>query len=163
MDFQWVDIGKVPDYWRAVRSVLMGDVKNVQIPGHQVAPGIYTGLNVAVNWDKVDITGPVYIGAMTRIEDGAKIIGPTMIGPNCWICKGATVDNSVIFEYSRLGEGVSLVDKLVFGRYCVDKTGATVDLQAAALDWLITDTRQSPPLESPAERQAIAELLKTGD
>lgn len=163
MDFQWVDIGKVPDYWRAVRSVLMGDVKNVQIPGHQVAPGIYTGLNVAVNWDKVDITGPVYIGAMTRIEDGAKIIGPTMIGPNCWICKGATVDNSVIFEYSRLGEGVSLVDKLVFGRYCVDKTGATIDLQAAALDWLITDTRQSPPLESPAERQAIAELLKTGD
>ena len=76
MDFQWVDIGKVPDYWRAIRSVLAGEVKNVEIPGNQVAPGIYTGLNVAVNWDKVDITGPVYIGAMTRIEDGAKIVGP---------------------------------------------------------------------------------------
>ncbi|HEY9814023.1 MAG TPA: NDP-sugar synthase, partial [Candidatus Sericytochromatia bacterium] len=137
MDFQWVDIGKVPDYWRAIRSVLAGEIKNVEIPGHQVAPGIYTGLNVAVNWDKVDITGPVYIGAMTRIEDGAKIVGPTMIGPNCWICSGATVDNSVIFEYSRLGAGVRLVDKLVFGRYCVDKTGATIDVQAAALDWLI--------------------------
>jgi mannose-1-phosphate guanylyltransferase len=24
MDFQWVDIGKVPDYWRAVRGVLLG-------------------------------------------------------------------------------------------------------------------------------------------
>ena len=159
MDFEWVDIGKVPDYWNAIRAVLNGEVKNVQIPGHQVAPGIYTGLNVAVNWDKVDIQGPVYIGGMTHIEDGAKIVGPTMIGPNCWVCSGATVDNSVIFEYSRLGPGVRLVDKLVFGRYCVDKTGASIDVQAAALDWLITDTRQELPDQPPAERQAIAELF----
>ncbi|HLO88816.1 MAG TPA: NDP-sugar synthase [Nostocaceae cyanobacterium] len=161
MDFEWVDIGKVPDYWRAIQGVLLGEIKNVQIPGYEVAPGIYTGLNVAINWDKVDITGPVYIGGMTRIEDGAKIIGPAMIGPNCWICSGATVENSVIFEWSRLGPGVRLVDKLVFGRYCVDKAGAAIDVQAAALDWLITDARQTPPTHTPVERQAIAELLGT--
>ncbi len=160
MDFEWVDIGKVPDYWHAIRAVLKGEVKNVEIPGHQVAPGIYVGLGVSVNWDKVDIQGPVYIGGMTHIEDGATIIGPTMIGPNCWICSGAVVDNSVIFDYSRLGPGVRLVDKLVFGRYCVDKTGATIDVQAAALDWLITDRRQEPPSQPPAEGKAIAELLK---
>jgi len=160
MDFQWVDIGKVPDYWRAIRSVLRGEIRNVAIPGQQVAPGVYTGLNVAANWDKIAIQGPVYIGGMTRIEDGAKIIGPTMIGPNCYVCNGAVVDNSVIFEYSRLGPGVRLVDKLVFGRYCVDKTGAAIDVQAAALNWLITDTRQ-PPLEThPSESRAIAELLQ---
>jgi mannose-1-phosphate guanylyltransferase len=163
MEFEWVDIGKVPDYWHAIRSVLLGQVKNVAIPGHEVAPGIYTGLNVGVNWDKVDIQGPVYIGGMTRIEDGAKIIGPTMIGPNCWVCSGATVDNSVIFDYSRLGPGVRLVDKLVYGRYCVDKTGATIDVQAASLDWLITDARQAMPENPSAERQAIAELLNVDD
>jgi mannose-1-phosphate guanylyltransferase len=161
MDFEWVDIGKVPDYWHAIRGVLTREIKNVQIPGYQVAPGIYTGLNVAVNWDKVNIQGPVYIGGMTRIEDGATIIGPTMIGPNCWVCSGAVVDNSVIFEHSRLGPGVRLVDKLVFGRYCVDKTGATIDVQAASLDWLITDARQVLPSQPPLERQAIAELLGT--
>jgi len=160
MDFEWVDIGKVPDYWRAIRGVLLGEIKNVQIPGYQVQPGIYTGINVAVNWDKVDITGPVYIGGMTRIEDGARIVGPTMIGPNCWICSGATVDNSVIFKWSRLGPGVRLVDKLVFGRHCIDKTGAAIDVQAAALDWLITDARQTPPTQTPVEHQAIAELLE---
>ena len=159
MDFEWVDIGKVPDYWHAIRGVLLGEIKNVTIPGHEVRPGIYTGLNVAVNWDKVDITGPVYIGGMTKIEDGAKIVGPSMIGHNCCICGGATVDNSVIFEYSRLGPGVRLVDKLVYGRYCVDKTGAMIDVQAAALDWLITDTRQVMPAQPGLERQAIAELL----
>ena len=158
MDFEWVDIGKVPDYWQAIRSVLLGYIKNVSIPGKQVRPGIYTGLNVAVNWDKVNIQGPVYIGGMTRIEDGATIIGPTMIGPNCWVCSDAYVDNSVIFEYSRLGQGVRLVDKLVFGRSCVDKLGASIDVQAAALDWLITDTRQVFNNQS-SERQAIVDLL----
>ena len=142
MDFEWVDIGRVPDYWQAVRSVLMGEVKNVAIPGREVAPGIFTGLNVAVNWDKVNIQGPVYIGSMTHIEDGATIIGPSMIGPNCWICGGAVVDNSVIFKYSRLGPSARLIDKLVYGRYCVDKTGAAIDVRAASLDWLITDARQ---------------------
>lgn len=163
MDFEWVDIGKVPDYWRAIRSVLLGEVKNVSIPGIEVSPGIYTGLNVAVNWDKVDITGPVYIGGMTIIEDGAKIIGPTMIGSNCCVCSGATVENSVIFEYSRLGPEVRLVDKLVFGRYCVDKTGAAIDLQAAALDWLITDARQVLPSHQGEERRAISEILRISD
>lgn len=160
MDFEWVDIGKVPDYWHAVRGVLTREIKNVNIPGTEVAPGIYTGLNVAVNWDKVDITGPVYIGGMTKIEDGAKIIGPAMIGPNCYICSGATVDNSVIFEYSKLGEGIRLVDKLVFGRYCVDKTGAAIDLQAAALDWLITDARNNPSEQELDEHKVIKDFLK---
>jgi mannose-1-phosphate guanylyltransferase len=158
MDFEWVDIGKVPDYWQAIRSVLTGEIKNVSVPGNQIRPGIYTGINVAVNWDKVDIRGPVYIGGMTRIEDGAEIVGPTMIGPNCWVCSDAYVSNSVIFEYSRLGPGVRLIDKLVFGRYCVDKVGASIDVQAAALDWLITDTRQASFI-SPAEREAIADIL----
>lgn len=81
MDFEWVDIGKVPDYWHAIRGVLLREIQNVQIPGVEVKPGIFTGLNVAVNWDKVNIKGPVYIGGMTHIEDGATIIGPTMIGP----------------------------------------------------------------------------------
>lgn len=159
MDFQWIDIGKVPDYWQAIRSVLKGEVRNVAIPGKQVKPGVYTGLNVAIDWDSVEIEGPVYIGGMTRIDEGVRIVGPAMIGPNCHICKGATIENSVIFEYSRLGSGVRLVDKLVFGRYCVDRNGNAIDVQAAALDWLITDARRAEPVQPSAEHQAIAELL----
>ena len=158
MDFQWVDIGKVPDYWHAIRGVLCGDINNVAIPGKEIEPGVYTGLNVVMNRDKVDIAGPVYIGGMTRIEDGVKIVGPTAIGSSCHICSGATVENSVIFDYSRLGSDVRLVDKLVFGRYCVDKNGAAIDVKAAALDWLITDSRQSPPLAEPPEKDIMAEF-----
>ena len=159
MDFEWVDIGKVPDYWHAIRSVLQGDIRQVSIPGKQVRPGIYTGLNVAANWDKIDVEGPVYVGGMTKIEDGARIIGPAMIGPSCHICAGATIDNSIIFDYSRIGAGVTLAEKLVFGRYCVDKTGDHLDVQEASLDWLITDARRLDLVEPSPEQKALAELL----
>ena len=68
-----------------------------------------------------------------------------------------------LFEYSRLGAGACLVDKLVFGRYCVDKTGAAIDVQAAALDWLITDTRQAPPSAEAEHETAIKKLLQSGN
>ena len=35
----------------------------------------------------------------------------------------------------------------------------SIDVQAASLDWLITDVRNAQPSNTPAERQAIAELL----
>ena len=161
MEFEWVDIGKVPDYWQAIRSVLQGQVRQVKIPGKQVRPGIYAGLNVAANWDQINVTGPIYVGGMTKIEDGATIIGPAMIGPNCHICEDATIDNSIIFDYSRIGAGVRLVEKLVFGRYCVDRNGDHFDLQEAALDWLITDVRRQDVVSPSAEQKAMAELLGT--
>jgi len=161
MDFEWVDIGKVPDYWRAIRNVLKGDVRQVEIPGKQVREGIYTGLNVAANWDKINVKGPIYVGGMTRIEDGVTIIGPSMIGPSCCICEGATIDNSIIFDYSLIGPGVQLVEKLVFGRYCVGKEGDHFDLQEAALDWLITDARRQDLGEPSPQQKAMAELLGT--
>jgi len=159
MDFEWVDIGKVPDYWQAIRSVLQGEVRQIGIPGKEVRPGIFTGLNVAANWDKIKVEGPIYVGGMTRIEDGATIIGPSMIGPSCCICEGATIDNSIIFDYSRIGPGVQLVEKLVFGRYCVGKNGNHFDLQEAALDWLITDARRQDLVEPSPQQKAMAELL----
>ncbi len=161
MDFEWVDIGKVPDYWCAIRNVLRGKVRQVEIPGKEIKPGVFTGLNVAANWDRVNISGPVYIGGMTRIEDGATIIGPAMIGPSCCICEGATIDNSIIFDYSKIGKGVRLVDKLVFGRYCVGKNGDHFDLKDASLDWLITDSRRSDMTEPSPQQKAMAELLGT--
>ena len=161
MDFEWVDIGKVPDYWQAIRSVLQGEVRQVQIPGKEIRPGIYAGLNVAANWDKIHVEGPIYVGGMTKIEDGATIIGPAMIGPSCHICEGATIDNSIIFDYSRIGPGVRLVEKLVFGRYCVDRNGDHFDLQEAALDWLITDVRRQDHVSPSPQQKAMAELLGT--
>ena len=65
---------------------------------------------------------------------------------------------SIIFDL-RIGAGVTLSEKLVFGRYCVDKTGDHLDVQEASLDWLITDARRLDLVEPSPEQKALAELL----
>ena len=54
---------------------------------------------------------------------------------------------------------LTLAEKLVFGRYCVDKTGDHLDVQEASLDWLITDARRLDLVEPSPEQKALAELL----
>jgi mannose-1-phosphate guanylyltransferase len=54
---------------------------------------------------------------------------------------------------------VRLVEKLVYGRYCVDRNGDHFDLQEAALDWLITDARRQDVLSPSPQQKAMAELL----
>ena len=56
---------------------------------------------------------------------------------------------------------MQLVDKLVFGRYCVGKNGDHFDLKDASLDWLITDSRRSDLTEPSPQQLAMAELLGT--
>ena len=56
---------------------------------------------------------------------------------------------------------MQLVEKLVFGRYCVDKEGDHIDLQEASLDWLITDARRQDLVEPSPQQKAMAELLGT--
>jgi len=52
-----------------------------------------------------------------------------------------------------------LVEKLVFGRYCVDRSGDHIDVQEASLDWLITDARRQDLRQPSPEQKALAELL----
>lgn len=156
MEFQWIDIGKVPDYLKAISSVLKGKVNNINIPGKEVLPDVFTGLNVSMNLDRVNLQGPIYIGGMTKVEDGAEIIGPTVIGANCFIGADAHVERSVIFKYSSLGAGLSLIDKLLFGHYCIDSLGNSIDLRTAELNWLICDSRQ--PFQQ--EPESLKEMLE---
>ena len=82
------------------------------------------------------IEGPVYIGSSVRIEPGATIVGPSWIGHGCHI-RNATVARSVIFEYTRIGEGMLFNEMIVSPRYCVDRNGHTtyVGDDRCALRW----------------------------
>ena len=138
--FNWIDIGRVTDYWAVLQRVLRGEVADMEMPGTQVRPGVWVGLNTKIDWDKVRVEGPVYIGSSVRIEPGATIVGPTWIGHGSHI-RNATVARSVIFEYTRIGEGMLFNEMIVSPRYCVDRNGHTtyVGDDRCALRW--GDTR----------------------
>ncbi|WP_026100720.1 sugar phosphate nucleotidyltransferase [Synechococcus sp. PCC 7336] len=159
-DFQWVDIGRTPDYYEAIQKVLKGEVNAVEVPGTEISPGVWVGLNVRANWDKVEITPPVYIGGSTWINDGTKIIGPSAIGSGCILNEGCTIDKSVIFDYTHVARGVNLSQRMVLGKYCMSADGQVIDTEENDLSWLIGDARcRIPTLESPADSLSAVESL----
>lgn len=143
MDFQWVDIGKSSDYWQAIMKVLRGEVHGVKMPGLEIAPGVWSGINVRMNLDRVNIVPPVYIGASSWIGDGATILGPTAIGAGCILNEGAVIDQSVIFNYTHVARGVTLRRRMVLGKYCISSEGTAIDTEETDLSWLIGDARSN--------------------
>ena len=136
LPLHWVDIGRLSDYWSANQQLMRGSLRGVQMPGKEVLPQVWTGLNVKVDWDDVLIEGPVYIGANSRIEGGCEIHGPTWISHGCHLQGGAKVHRSILFEHTLLRKHGAVCDAVVFGRYCVDKDGAAVDSSGSGLGWV---------------------------
>lgn len=124
--FHWIDIGRVTDYWTVLQRVLRGEVAQMQMPGRQVRPGVWVGLNTSVDWDNVRVEGPVYIGAGARVEAGVSIVGPAWIGHGCHLRADASISRSIIFEYTRVGAGMSVEDSILSSQYCVHRNGDAV-------------------------------------
>ena len=123
--FNWIDIGRLTDYWSVLQRVLRGEIAQMDMPGKEREPGVWVGLNTSIEWDDVKIVGPVYIGSGVRIEKGATIIGPTWIGHGCHIKADAMVVRSVLFEYTRISAGTTLSEMVISPQYCVDRMGET--------------------------------------
>ena len=134
--FHWVDIGRMRDYWQANQQLMRGTLAGIEMPGREIAPQIWVGLNVHVDWEDVLIEGPVYIGSNSRIEAGCEIQGPTWISHGCHLRGGAKVHKSLLFEHTLMRNHAAIFDAVVFGRYCVDKEGNPVDTQGSGLGWV---------------------------
>jgi mannose-1-phosphate guanylyltransferase len=140
--FNWIDIGLVSDYWEVMQQVMRGEVPSMNMPGKQVKPGIWVGLNVRVDWENTKIQGPVYIGSGTRIDKGAEIIGPTWISEGCHVQRGGKVIRSVLFEYTRVGQDYSFDEMIVCGEYCVDRHGRMMHVDDDTCDLIWSDARE---------------------
>ncbi|MFA7349541.1 MAG: NDP-sugar synthase [Methylotenera sp.] len=140
--FNWIDIGLVSDYWEVMQQVMRGEVPSMNMPGKQVKPGIWVGLNVRVDWENTKIEGPVYIGSGTRIDKGAEIVGPTWISEGCHVQRGGKVIRSVLFEYTRVGQDYSFDEMIVCGEYCVDRHGRMMHVDDDTCDLIWSDARE---------------------
>lgn len=123
--FQWIDIGRLADYWTVLQRVLRGELANMDMPGREVRPGVWVGLNTHIDWEKVHVEGPVYIGSSVRIEAGVRITGPSWIGHGSHLRKNAELHRSVLFEYTRVGDGMVFSEVILSPEYCVNRMGVT--------------------------------------
>jgi mannose-1-phosphate guanylyltransferase len=159
--FNWLDIGSVSDYWEVLQNVLTGEVNHMDVPGIQIEPGLWTGLNTSIDWRGTTIKGPVYIGSGVKIEAGATIIGPTWIGHGSHICEGAEIVRSVLFEYTRVLNDVTLHEMIVFKDYSIDRAGEMKhSSEYGSSEWLnARDRRRSRRKEQAEETDKAIEKV----
>jgi mannose-1-phosphate guanylyltransferase len=157
--FNWLDIGSVSDYWEVLQNVLTGEVNHMDVPGIQIEPGLWTGLNTSIDWRGTTIKGPVYIGSGVKIEAGTTIVGPTWIGHGSHICEGAEVVRSVLFEYTRVLNDVTLHEMIVFKDYSIDRAGEMKhSSEYSSSEWLnARDRRRSRRTEQAEETDKTLE------
>lgn len=141
-NFNWIDIGRVSDYWEVVQHVMANPIPEMPIPGKQIREGVWTGLNVRIDWQNTLIEGPVYIGSGASIERGATIIGPAWIGEGCHVQRGGKVERSILFEYTRVGQDFTFTDMIVCGDYCVDRHGQMMHVDDETCDLIWCDARE---------------------
>jgi mannose-1-phosphate guanylyltransferase len=124
--FNWIDIGRLSDYWSVLQRVLRGEVAQMNMPGREVRPGVWVGLNTNIAWDEVTIEGPVYIGSSVCIEPGAVITGPSWIGHGSHIRPGAKLVRCILLDYTRIAADMRFSEMIVSPDYCVDRHGDTL-------------------------------------
>ena len=139
--FNWIDIGRVADYWTVLQRVLQGGVAEMNMPGKEIRPGVWVGLNTHIDWGKVSIQGPVYIGSSVCIEPGVTITGPSWIGHGSHLRAGAKITRSVLFEYTRIAYGMNVDEMIISPDYCVDRRGNTLYRGNDASDLRWADAR----------------------
>jgi mannose-1-phosphate guanylyltransferase len=130
LDFEWLDIGRVADYWQIVQRLMSGGVAGIGLPGREQRPGVHVGLNAAVAWDSVRFDGPVHIGSGSRVEPGCTFKGPVWIGNGCHIEAGAHIERSVVFDYAHVGANATVREVIVGGAYCVSREGRAPEASA---------------------------------
>ena len=117
----WEDVGTQASYLKAHADVLQGRV-DVEVPGFQVAPGIWVGDGAEIDPDAL-LTGPVCVGENAKIEGGAFLGELTVLGSNVVVKGGAVLERAIVHDNVFVGPGVGL-------RGCV--IGKATDLMRAA-------------------------------
>ncbi len=142
MDSYWTDIGNLQQYQQANYDALRRQVQ-LEIPGTEVAPGIWQGDGCRIHPD-VQLHGPIVLGKNVSVERGAAIDELTVLGDSSIVAEGARLHRTVAWEGVYIGADASLLgctiadrnlikervtihEGAVIGRGCTIGSGAVVN------------------------------------
>ena len=161
LPFTWLDIGNVRSWWDATRSVISGELDGFHLPGKELRPGIFCGLNCSIDFDNIEITPPVLIGGSVSIGNGSRIVGPTVIGSGSVIEAGAEISECIIDSYTRVSGIATLEEKIIFGNRCISPDGVSIKIAEHDIGWILGDAReQGPPNPVHEALQELASELR---
>jgi len=156
--FNWIDIGRVADYFAVQMRAIQGEFPNILPLGKQLQNGLYVGANCRIDPRHCHIEGPVILADSVTIENHATLIGPLWIGRGSVIERGAHLERSVVFNYTRVGSQAVLIEKLASGRWCANADAITIDPLISNIPWILSDSRTPRPHISASERRFFEEV-----
>ncbi|KAB8143416.1 NTP transferase domain-containing protein [Chloroflexia bacterium SDU3-3] len=111
----WTDVGTIDEYMRASRDYMSGKV-NLPRVGHLLDGEIWLDGDAEIAPD-AQLYGPVYLGHGVKIKGGVIVHGPTAIRDYTVVDTRATIDRSIIWRNSYIGERAELRGAIVL-RQC---------------------------------------------
>lgn len=105
-DGYWEDVGTLERYRAVHADALLGRVR-LDVPGFEVAPGLWVAEDTEVSPDAV-VSGPVLLGRNVRVEAGAVLRGPLVLGDNVVVRSGTVAQRCVVHDNVYLGEQSAL-------------------------------------------------------
>jgi len=153
LPFQWLDIGRLEDYYRVVMQAMRGEVAWFDLPRRTLQPGLWVGPNVSANFNRIAVHGPVYIAGSATIADHCKLIGPVVIGAGAVVEPGARIEASVVLDHTRVAHHANVEHMVVGPRFCFAADGTVVDGGVTDTAWLFSDARsRHVPLTTDQQR-----------
>ncbi len=107
----WTDVGTIEAYMRACADYLLGLV-NLPRLGVNIGGDIWTEGEVEIAPD-AQLHGPVFLGHGVKIKGGTLIYGPSVVRDYTIVDSRATIDRSVIWRNSYIGERAELRGAIV--------------------------------------------------
>jgi mannose-1-phosphate guanylyltransferase len=156
--FQWLDVGTTKDFFEVNMMALHGQVSNLVPFGKEVKESVWVGINCCINFDKVDIQGPVYIGNSVKIEDGVKLVGPCVIASNSIIKQNVTLERVVVLESTLIKNQANLKDRIVSPYHLVNPYGDYLDVKEYNLHFMIDNSRRYE-IEISYETQKVIDSI----
>lgn len=94
----WNDVGGLDELRNSILDAVTGRVR-IEIPGHEIAPGIWAEPGCRISTSAV-VEGPVVLGRNVVIEDGAVVRGPAAIGADSHVGRQAAIRSAALLPGS---------------------------------------------------------------
>jgi len=153
-DFQWIDVGSTADFYEANIKVLEEKVAHILPHGKKIKDNIWVGINCNINFDEIDIEGPIYIGNSVKIEKGVKLVGPCVIGSNSIIKEDVSLKGVIVLDHTLIKNKASLETRIVSHQYLCNPYGDYLNVEEYNLQFMIDDARKYD-IETSRENQYL--------
>lgn len=123
----WIDIGTPAKYMQVHRDIMDGTYQAAPFAGQP--RGLVSADGARVE-EAVEVTGPCFIDADAIVKPGARIGPYSVIGRQCHIEEGASVEGAILWANNWIGRDAQVRDAIL-GRNC--HVGRNVTIQPGAI------------------------------